>query len=495
MEKTNGNELYYVHSFIYDLDYIEKIKEKLQKIEFKDDFLVTFDKIFRDIEFDNTEYIPAKLNVNLYDREFVVTDGVKIFEIYIESAQIYFFTNEIAFFVLKIRPLKENLSKEELYYLNYLLSSFYKFEDEKEVYIAPLNGKKFDIKIFNNIKKYDPKNPMFPFIESENPLESDFDKSRVGFLKNEEKEKIEKLLEKECYELHYRPVCEIIDKIKHDDILVNYDTFITGFFIEYVKINKSYNYYDNFNPLGVNFLFMYGNIYLSQEELEQEFENGFKNYEPLLTYSKYNGMIKMNSFYKVYQPDSDIFIIGNQNNVVNFINKDSKCYETIISYMKKHKNSSINKELIIYLYVLFQNVYLMMLSSMFVVDYNKEKHILKVFKRYKDNVKYIDDAIHKYNSYIVNHNFNSISDNPFLNNVYQFFRKLREIQEKQADVKLIVGQYNNLKNIVKNVSQSLGMFVVAMMLLVFFLKILNMASNFLIDEALKFINFLYHLFV
>ncbi len=475
MEK---NEFYYVHSFIYDIDSIEK--KELNSIEFKDDFLVTFDKIFRDIEFNSTEYIPARKELKLDCREFVVTDLEKLYEIKIDKAEIYFFNDEIAFFVLKVVPLRD-LGKEDLYYLNFMLSSFYKFEDDREIYVAPINGRKIGLNDCKNefIKK-DPDNTNFPFVDSKGE-DNDFKKSRVGFLGEDEKEKIMKLLERECNEFHYMPVCKIIEKIKNEKILVNYDTFITGFFIDYVKINKSYNYYDNFNPLGVNFLFLYANFKLPQKELEKEYDDNFRSYEPFITYSKYTGFIKDSGFYQITQPDADIIIMGNQNNVLNFFNADSECIETIENYMEKHRNSSINKELIIYLYVLFQNVYLLMLSSMFVVDYNKEKELLNKFLRYKDNVSYIDKAIKKYNSFIINHNFNSVSDNPFLNSTYQFFRNLRQIPQKLSDLKLIVGQYNSLKNIIKNISKNVWTFLAAMLVLLIALKVLNVFSNYLID--------------
>ena len=480
-------EFYYIHSFIYDKNKLNK--SKLQPINFKDDFLVTFDKIFRDIDFETTENIPAKINalnkVDLKNKKLFISDNKKIFEIIIENVEIYFFTNEIAFFVMKILPAKET-SLEELYYLNFLLTSFYKFEDKDEIYIAisdnnlTLNDfKSFKpINYFLSEQNYDIKECLkkFPFNKNRN----EFDSSRIGLLKEEEKE-IKKCLEKNPEILHYKPINKIINKITSKPIKVHYDTFLTGFFIEYVKINKSFNYYDNFNPLGVNFLFLYANFLFPESKLKQEYEEKFVNYEPFLSNLPYKGFIK-NTPYKIIQPVSDMVTIGNQNNIINFINKDSNCIDEIVGV---NCNVTENKELIIFLYILFQNVYLLMMTSMFVVDYNKEKKLSTSLKRYIDNINYIKHAIKKYNFFLVNHNFNSISDNPKFNNLYQFIRNLKEIPAKLSDFKLIVGQYGSFKNIIQNISQNLIILLVAMFIFMFVLKLLNIGADFFIDKGIE----------
>ena len=492
-------EFYYIYSFIYDKKKLNK--SKLQPINFKDDFLVTFDKIFRDIDFETTENIPAKLNILnkndqlLKDKKIFISDNKKIFEIVIENVDIYFLTNETAFFVMKVLPV-ENLSLAELYYLNFLLSSFYKFEDKDEIYIA-ISDKNLtldDFKSFkainyflynqsDNIKKCLEK---FPFNNSKN--KSDFDESRIGLLKNEEKE-IKECLEKNPEILHYKSINEIINKITNKILKVHYDTFLTGFFIDYVKTNKSFNYYDNFNPLGGNFLFLYANFFLSKEELKKEYEEKFVNYEPFLSNLPYKGFIK-NIPYKIIQPVSDMVTIGNQNNIINFINKDSNCIDEIVGI---NCNTTQNKELIIFLYVLFQNIYLLMLTSMFVVDYNKEKRLLTILKRYIGNVNYIKNAIHKYHFFIVNHNFNSISDNPKFNNLYQFIRNLKEIPIKLSDLKLIVGQYGSFKNIIQNISQNFIIFLFAMFIFMFVLKLLSIGADFFIDKGVESLQRIFNL--
>ena len=484
-----NKEFYYVHSFIYDKEKLDK--SKFQPINFKDDFLVTFDKIFRDIDFKTTENIPAKINVlkrnKLKNKKVFISDNKRIFEIVIENVDIYFFTNEIAFFVMKILPAKE-LSLEDLYYLNFLLTSFYKFEDKDEIYIAISD----DNLTLDKFKSFEAINyfldgqckeikeclEKFPFNNSKN--KSDFDASRIGLLDCEKKE-IKECLEKNPEILHYKSINEIIDNIANKHIKVHYDTFLTGFFIECVKINKSFNYYDNFNPLGVNFLFLYANFLLPEDKLKEEYEEKFVNYEPFLSNLPYKGFIKSIP-YKIIQPVSDMVTIGNQNNIINFINKDSNCIDEIVGV---NCNITENKELIIFLYVLFQNVYLLMMTSMFVVDYNKEKKLSTSLKRYIDNINYIKHAIKKYNFFLVNHNFNSISDNPKFNNLYQFIRNLKEISLKLSDLKLIVGQYGSFKNIIQNISQNFIIFLFAMFIFMFVLKLLNIGADFFIDKGIE----------
>ena len=492
-----NKEFYYVHSFIYNKEKLDK--SKLQPINFKDDFLVTFDKIF--IDFETTENIPAKINVlndiDLKNKKVFISDNKKIFEIIIKDVKIYFFTNEIAFFVMKVLPAEE-LSLKDLYYLNFLLTSFYKFEDKDEIYIAISdNNLTLDnFKLFKAINYFldgqckEIKECLEKFPLNNKRNRSDFDKSRIGLLEWEEEE-IKKCLEQNPEILHYKSINEIVNYILNKPIKVHYDTFLTGFFIDYVKINKSFNYYDNFNPLGVNFLFLNANFFLSKEELEREYEKKFTDYEPFLSNLPYKGFIKSIP-YKIIQPVSDMVSVGNQNNIINFINKDSNCIDEIVGVKCKITE---DKALIVFLYVLFQNVYLLMMTSMFVVDYNKERELFVSLKRYIDNINYIKKAIKKYNFFLVNHNFNSISDNPEFNNLYQFLRNLKEIPAKLSDLKLVVGQYGSLKNIIQNISQNLMMLLFGMFIFMFVLKLLNIGADFLIDKGVESLQSLFHLFL
>jgi hypothetical protein len=491
----NNSEFYYIHPFIYDLELLTSKEDRLKTIDFKDDFLVFFDKLFRDVEKGKTVNVPSKIKVTPEITEYLITveGNNKFFRFKIIDAEIYFFINDIAFFVLRIKP-EDVKNKEELYELNYMLSSFYKFEDKKEVYIVPykegLNPSDLDTD-----KKYIPQNKEFPFIHKND--ESSFDESRIGLCKKKEQEKINEILEENPQELHYRNINDILKLAEGRYDFIHYDTFITGFFIDYVKLNRSFFYYDNFNPLGENFLSFYCVVKLSENMLKYEYENNFKKYVPLLDFSKCKGVIKNSDFYHVMQIDSDVFAMGNQNNLIVFINcEDKECSDEIEDLTcpycieedsKSPKRCRENKMLLIFMYVMFQYVSLIMLSTKFVVDYDKEKNIFNRAYLFYKNVNFIYKALKEYSVFLVNHNFSSISDKPMLNNAYRFLRKIKYIEEQLGNIKNIVGSFGSLQNIVKNISKTILMFLAAMFVVLLIFKVLNMASNTVLEAFTGFI--------
>lgn len=281
------------------------------------------------------------------------------------------------------------------------------------------NEKKYKKFIFNNIK------PRLEGLIQEIVKDKryKYPYGRIGLLENE----IELINDESSDYLFYTNFKRINEKLTNKLTAIHFDTFITSFYIDFVKINKKIEYYDNFNPLGVNYLFVYTTFI--EEFLKEEYKTNFSKYEPFLHNRKKRGEIIRADFYSIYQTQADWFIIGNSQNIVNILTKN--VFDNVNSIIR-------NERFLIYLLVTFQKVYLTILENKFIFT-NSKKIVKKIL--------FIDNSVLEFIRYLNNYNFIDVADEPSINNYYKFLRKNSNIDGKIRTIGILSDLSSDIKKI------------------------------------------------
>ncbi|WP_320035767.1 hypothetical protein [Halarcobacter sp.] len=394
-------------------------------------------------------------------------------EIKIEDMYIEFHDDTIAILNIFYKLIKPKLS--ELYLINKSLSSIYsKSNNETFISITAANKVKNNINPekqtfynpHNNTKQNKVKNDypfsyndshkncsFFPEYIKEILETKNYYKGRVGFNK-EEKEKIKE--ENENFRVdrfasinpHYLFYENQIKLFKYfenkdEEYFINYDTFITSLILRFVKPNKSYMFYDNFNPLATSYLNSYVAININSSELDEEINNNFISYEPFLNYkSKKGAKIHKNDFFEIYQSQVDTYTIGNTNSIVHLVSNPDML------------NIKLNEHYFIYQLTIYQRVKMLNIinSSILNIDFEKNenniftKWIRKAYLGFK-RMMTMDEQNAVYKKFLTNYNFQVISNSASVDNSYKFFRKCNEIDLLSSQFNTISSKFGKLKDI------------------------------------------------
>ena len=489
----------YVHPFIYDDEKIKKQmvekSKKYQEIKYKDRLLVSLDKMFKGkCKEDNIKKIDIldyyNYNKSSQHYDFCITDFRKIFKFNLEKANIYLFPNSIALLVVEVET-KDDLSIEDLYYFNSMFISIFK-QEGIPIYVV----KKIDFflnykyeKIFQKFSKenYKIKNNIAHFtlegLKKETAKKKRIFKSYSPY-KDETIKKLNKdsnkeisltLLEKNANileqkktfrNLHFGNFEDIHGILKRPFRAIHFDTFITSLFVDFVKLNKKTEYYDNFNPLGTNYM----NVYTAfkEENLDEVYENNFSKYEPFLHNKKNAGSIKKIDFFDVYQTQADWFIITNEYNLINIVTP--KTFHNVNGIIE-------NQRFLVYLLVTFQNIYLTM---------SEIKAILTNTGNIIKTLQFTSSSVNQYIEFLNNYNFADISDEPSLNSYYHFLKKSKGIESKLSNLKLISTYNSSFKDILHNIIRNPFILVTVLFIIVPMLfKLVNLLDSYLAKEIEK----------
>jgi hypothetical protein len=458
----------YTYSFLYDDKKIKDIDEEfIENIDYEDNFYVFLDKFFK-------EKI-KKINVLKYynnsNIKFKITDLSKNFQFTLTNVYIYLFPNNIGLLTLDVCCESKNL--EELYYFNSLFVKIYSKEDSPCYIVKEKSKDKLNIEekmqnYFNSylinhkvksIKKFYYFYNPYKDTKFEKEKKTDLFKTRVGLLE-EEKDLMNNISLKH---LHYGNFKKILEELDTNICAIHFDTFITSLYIDFVKLNKKVEYYDNFNPLGVNFLYVYTTFI--DNSLEKSHKENFAKYEPFLNNKKNKGEIIQSDFFNIYQSDTDWFIISNTQNLINILTKKT---------FDKSENSIYKQRFLIYLLILFQKLYLHILENKFIFT-NSDSLIKKIL--------FISDSRNDYIEFLNNYNFSEVSDEPSISNYYKNLKKNNQIDEKISNLRFILFFNKDIKESIRYVIDNKFIFAIIMFFVIFILPIIyKFISSFLVTH-------------
>ena len=124
------------------------------------------------------------------------------------------------------------------------------------------------------------------------------------------------------------PDFENQQKIAQEKVIFNFihcDTFISSMVMPYLKKNNGTLYYDNFNPIATNYVNSYITLTCDSETLNDEYENNFVSFEPLVSSKTSKGSkITQADFFDIYQSQADMFTLGNSRNIVHILDTKAK---------------------------------------------------------------------------------------------------------------------------------------------------------------------------
>lgn len=285
------------------------------------------------------------------------------------------------------------------------------------------------------------------------------DKKIINFIKNNNYKNIKSL--------HFKDFCNILNALHNNYDAIHFDTFFVSLFIRFVKLNKKFEYYDNFNPLGVNYLNLYATfIEPDRDNIKSLFDNNFDKYEPIFHYKNKIGIIKKVDFFDIKQIQSNTFILLNENNIINIL------------YAKNIDNDFhfiSNQWFLTYLFVSFQNVYLSLVLDKMILT--NTDNIIK-------EIKFVKSATKEYINFVSNYNFTDISDDPELNSYYKFIKKNKTIEDKLDNIKLFTGYNKTLQEILLNSMSKENMLIIIVLILL--LPIAFKIYNFIFNKISDF---------
>ncbi len=442
----NKQNFIYTYIFIYDNEKIKELEniEKAKKLKFfeqvkhTDKFFVYFDKFYKNKikKFNVLEYYKKKSNAN-----FIITDFKDKYNFKFNDVFIYFFPNNLAFLVLDVE-VNDYKTFEDLYKFNSLFVKIYSKQSNSYIIKSDTFSSKTDkteIKEFCekcNLSQNDKGDYVFTakeikeFFDKFNPYKIDkYLKDRIGLIKNDNEDNTYLLKNKLWEDLHYANYKKVEEELKPFRA-VHYDTFFTSFYVDFVKINTKIEYYDNFNPLDTNYLHVYTTFI--EDNLKENLEENFAKYEPFLHNKKSKGEILVADFFDIYQTQADWFIIGNEQNLINILKKET--YDKIQTNIK-------NQRFLLYLFMSFQSVFLTMAEN---------KLIFSNTGNFFKKVNFIIDSMDEYVEFLSNYNFVDISDEPSINSYYKFLQKNKNIHNKLDALKALSGFHRSFKNITQN---------------------------------------------
>ncbi len=329
-----------------------------------------------------------------------------------------------------------------------------------------------------NYSFYDPHKTAeraYPFNKDEHKVF----KGRVGFSYLEQRKIIKQNNEfdtDQTYNRHYlyfenqKKLAETKRKKENMFDFIHYDTFISSLITEYVKQNEGFQYYDTFNPKSTSYVNSYITLTCKSEVINEEYQNNFVSFEPLLSSKTAKGKKITNpNFFNIYQSQADIFTIGNSHNIVHIIDKNAD------NNMKKNKETD---HFFVYLLTSMQRSFILNIINSSIIDINNLEEndvaLAKVMKSYNK----LSNALNDYNNYLTNVNFKVISNNSSVDSSYNFFRKCNEIDKLTFQWDIVSMKFNGWKSVLSHVlSRNPKTFVLAIVILSLAIKLANTGVN------------------
>jgi hypothetical protein len=301
-------------------------------------------------------------------------------------------------------------------------------------------------------------------------------KGRVGLTKDEKKK-----LSENSGNKHYWDIEKHIFAVEEEkDIysFINYDTFITSLILKYVKHNDSIFYFDNFNPLATKYINSYITLTCESKVLDDEYENNFISFEPLLS-SKVNKGNKLTNadYFNIYQSQVDMFTIGNAHNIVHILDT-------------KAKDIKANKEQDHFHTYLLTNVQRVFILNIINNSISHNKNILGTGIREIINKYNIFSMTRKkFTNFMTNYNFQVISNSSSIDKSYSFFRKCNDIDKLFEQWRLVSARFTTWRDVIAHISKVHPVLLVLFVALIpIVIKLLNLLLNKFID--IDYINLL-----
>jgi hypothetical protein len=305
---------------------------------------------------------------------------------------------------------------------------------------------------------------------------------RVGIVE-EEREALEKQ-ESQRHYLYFENQLKLVNKSAKEGKyeFVHYDTFITSFILKYVAVNSRLKYYDNFNPLSTSYINSY--ITLVCEGIEDEYENNFISFEPLVNSKASKGKKITNSdFFNTYQSQADMFTIGNSHSIVHILDKN----------VENLKNNKETTHFYTYLLTTTQRNFILNIISTSIVNINNIGDQKVSLKDTIHNFQQLTKTLDKYNTFLTNYNFKIISNSSSVDNSYNFFRKCNEVDKLTSQWSAISFKMKDWKSILSHILHKKPLYLFGIMMIA--LALLNVFNHIINDlfNLLPSLSEIYHM--
>ena len=299
----------------------------------------------------------------------------------------------------------------------------------------------------------------YPFSPSKSDEETMF-KGRVGF-NHEEYQKIKGMNENfdpehmdgvNRHYLYFENQLKIFENAKEKEEFIHYDTFLTSLILEFVKPNKGYMFYDNFNPLATSYLNNYITIEVDTQTLQEEIKSNYITYEPLVSIkTKKGSKIESVDFFEAFQSQADIITIGNTHSIVHLIGNGSSSLV----------NNKLTTHYFVYQLTLFQKVKILNIINQTILNNNGKNFVFRIWRSYK-NMMAINEQVDEFKKFLTNYNFSVISNSASVDASYKFFRKCNDVDKLAGQWNTISLKFGDFKEIF---AHSFGIVAVIILLL------------------------------